>query len=193
MNIVEFFTVSNILFCIKEYYMYCLLSLVFIPILFLVYYEKDYLPITRSIRNYRLKKLLCKPGVVRNSLAGSNDLRAMSVGDDSVVFASSPGNFLTLYYNVENVLRMIASDVANGKYTAETEIDVIDDALEKKKILTESGVRKVDYMRWLKDHIVQGRMQVVSPETLHLGVQIAWNFHRELNFWMRNNENKRTS
>lgn len=93
---------------------------------------------------------------------------------------TTQGNFLTLAFEIERLLRIFAS-ISLGRDIQNTiSIQSLTKELSKADLLTESGVQQLDAIRWLRNLIVHGRKNEINDDTLNSGLQIATNLYNEL-------------
>lgn len=93
---------------------------------------------------------------------------------------TSQGNFLALAFEIERLLRIfatiwLAKDIPNNINVA-----TLTKELRQKDLLTDSGVKQLEAIRWLRNIIIHGRQSEINQATLDAGIQIANNFYTEL-------------
>lgn len=96
------------------------------------------------------------------------------------------GNFLTLAFEIERLLKIAASTILEGEALKKKDM-VSPIELREKGLLTEAGVKKVESIRWLRNMLVHGRAEEIDKESLDLGVQVAGDLYREISDWLNPN------
>lgn len=96
------------------------------------------------------------------------------------------GNFLTLAFEIERLLRIAATVVLNNNQPNSMNPVKLTKILQEKGLLTENGVKQVDSIRWVRNMLVHGRDAEINEATLNSGIELAYNFYMELKNWLDN-------
>lgn len=131
-----------------------------------------------------LKELTNEKGIDESQSPKATDVHKAEQQLNVQLMDTSVGNFLSIAFDIERLLR-IASTVL-GDDTIKKSNLVKTKKLQERGLLTESGVKQVEAIRWLRNMLVHGRISEVNQETIDQGYQIAWNFWEELNNWVNN-------
>jgi len=90
------------------------------------------------------------------------------------------GNFLALAFEVERLLRVFATVGLVKDVPSNTNIKNLIFELRKADLLTDSGVKQWEAIRWLRNMLVHARHNEINQATLETGVEIALSFYTEL-------------
>lgn len=90
------------------------------------------------------------------------------------------GNFLVLAFEIERLLRIfatvwLAKDVPNN-----VNVTNLTKELRQKDLLTDSGVKQLEAIRWIRNLLVHGRQSEINQATLDTGIQLAQTLYIEL-------------
>lgn len=93
---------------------------------------------------------------------------------------NAQGNFLALAFEIERLLRIfatvwLAKDIPNNVNVANLTRE-----LREKDLLTDSGVKQLEAIRWIRNLLVHGRQSEMNQATLDAGIQIAQTLYMEL-------------
>lgn len=90
------------------------------------------------------------------------------------------GNFLALAFEVERLLRVFATVSLVKDVPSNTNIKNLIFELRKADLLTDSGVKQWEGIRWLRNMLVHARHSEINQATLETGIEIALGFYTEL-------------
>lgn len=93
---------------------------------------------------------------------------------------TAQGNFLAFAFEIERLLRIfatigLAKDIPNN-----INVSTLTKELREKELLTDSGVKQLEAIRWLRNILIHGRQGEINQATLDAGIQIAYNLYAEL-------------
>jgi hypothetical protein len=94
------------------------------------------------------------------------------------------GNFLAFAFEIERLLRIFAGANLAKDIPSNVNVVKLSKELKDKELLTESGLKQLDAIRWLRNMLVHGRDQEINYETLKTGIQIASTFYQEIYTWL---------
>jgi len=106
-----------------------------------------------------------------------------------VLMPANYGNFLVLAFEIERLLRILASVVLKKNIFPQANLKQLVSELNEKGIVTDNGKAQIDAVTRLRNLIVHGRSNEIDEETLSLGITIAFNFYSELFNWLNNPQN----
>lgn len=93
------------------------------------------------------------------------------------------GNFLMLAFEIERLLRDALNLLEKNSSFQIYSPDLISKKLLDLQFLSESGVKQVEAIRWLRNMLVHGRSSEVSDQTLTDGIALAFNLYKEIYNW----------
>lgn len=93
---------------------------------------------------------------------------------------TSQSNFIALSFEIERLLRIYATIGLSKDVSNNININKLTKNLREKELLTDSGVKQLDAIRWLRNIIVHGRQNEINQQTLNAGIEIAYSLYNEL-------------
>jgi hypothetical protein len=93
-------------------------------------------------------------------------------------------NFLYLSFEIEKLLRQAATRLSGSPISTSMPLQKLVDILLKKEFLTPQGKERIEAIRKLRNHIVHGRSDEVSRDSLYSGWNLAYNLYKELYNWL---------
>lgn len=132
-----------------------------------------------------LKSLEGKEAILPENAPKPNKtkLQTLRKQETIVLDESETGNFLTLAYEIERLLRIAAALVSADLQPTRTLRRSVE-TLKDHKILTQNGADQVRSINWLRDMIVQGKSHVLDASTLEAGTRIAYDLYKQLKDWL---------
>ncbi len=107
-----------------------------------------------------------------------------------VVTDSETNNFLAMAFEIERLIKIIASVLSTHEVTKDSETVKI---LREHDVLTSSGLEQIQSIRWLRNMLVHGRQNELSPETIQDGTDLAYNLYMDLRNWLEDIQTPVTS
>jgi hypothetical protein len=95
---------------------------------------------------------------------------------------SLKGNFLTLVYDLERIMR-VAAAVIEGKDSSAGDVQEI---LKQTGLLKDIGVQQLQLIRRIKNLLLQGKDAEMDDSLLSSATKIAASLYKELNAWLLN-------
>lgn len=96
------------------------------------------------------------------------------------------GNFLALAFEIERLLRIAGNAIMASDIPSNTNPTKLTKMLREKGLLTETGEKQIESIRWLRNLLVHGRESEINQGTLDSGIQLAYTFYTELKNWLEN-------
>ncbi len=107
--------------------------------------------------------------------------------EDIIQLLDDPiGNFLTLAYEIERLLRIAATALGGDELPNNMSPRKVMAILEERGLMTDDGYLQVDSIRWLRDRIIYGRADEMNSTTIEAGIEVAHNLYLELREWLAN-------
>lgn len=100
------------------------------------------------------------------------------------LMADDKGNFLSLAFEIERLLRVLATVTLNKDVPSNTSPKKVVDDLHNVGMVTDLGKQQIEAVRWLRNLLVHGRESEINQETLHNGIRIAFNLYMEIYNWL---------
>lgn len=163
-------------------------SAIIAPILVLSYFDIFIFSRIRGILRRDVIRILLRGRSV--NLNQSKNFPQFS-SDDFKNLKTNNTNFIFLSYELEKRLRVVLSVVSGKDVASEYDCDLVFKELLEKKVITKNGAKRVKYIRWLREIIIQGKGSVITPKCIELMVELAWTSLQELNFWLKDYQENR--
>lgn len=96
---------------------------------------------------------------------------------------SETGKFLTLAFDLERLLHVSAKLLVGPKVPAISGL-ASTRQLHEVGLLTESGVKQIEGIRWLRNMLVHNRADEITPDVVSSGLRVVTGLHDELSKWM---------
>lgn len=96
------------------------------------------------------------------------------------------GNFLALAFEIERLLRISGTVILSSDIPSNTNPVKLTKMLKEKGLLTDSGEKQVESIRWLRNLLIHGREGEINQATIDAGIQLAHSFYQELREWLEN-------
>lgn len=107
------------------------------------------------------------------------------------LMAYDKGNFLALAFEIERLLRVLATVTLNKDVpSTENPKKVVED-LHSIGMLTDLGKQQIEAIRWLTNLLVQGRDAEITKETLRDGIRLAYSLYNEIYQWLNKPESEK--
>ncbi len=99
--------------------------------------------------------------------------------DTVVLMDSDRGNFLALSFDIERLMRTIAALLTGSEEPALNYGRVVE-ILSDHGVLTNAGREQLNAIRWVRNMLIHGREQELSPSTLKDATEIAYDLYMDL-------------
>lgn len=142
---------------------------------------------TRDLKE-SLQKLQGKPALDTNNLPKASKTKVQQAQMNTEVVTqtgSAKSNFLELFFEIEKLLRTLASVIKGSPISATMNLKDLSTFLADKKILTLDGVMLLNYLKTLRDQIVQGD-EKLGDDVVRTGITIADDLYNDLKSWIEN-------
>ncbi len=96
---------------------------------------------------------------------------------------TSPGNFLTLAFEIERLLR-IAGTILLDNQNLQNSFNTIVNELHQKHLLTDAGVKQIEAIRRLRNTLVHDGGDEINDQVLKTGLNLAMTVYNELKNWL---------
>ncbi|CAN5136235.1 hypothetical protein BH09PAT1_BH09PAT1_4850 [soil metagenome] len=96
---------------------------------------------------------------------------------------STKSNFLELFFEIEKLLRTVASVTKGNTISVNMTFKDLNQFLSDKKILTADGVELLSHLKTVRDGIVQGD-EKLGDDVVKTGIAIADDLYNDLKSWI---------
>jgi hypothetical protein len=100
------------------------------------------------------------------------------------LMADDKGNFLALAFEIERLLRVLATVTLNKDVPSTTSAKKVVDDLHSVGMVTDLGKQQIEAIRWLRNLLVHGRDSEINQETLLNGIRLAYSLYNEIYNWL---------
>lgn len=108
-------------------------------------------------------------------------------------FEGGAGNFLSLAFGIEKLLKTALFSLPEYQGRKKMEEEEVSRILLEKNILTSFGEKKLEVIRWIRDSVIGGKAEMISPQKMSICLRLCWDFYREINLWLRENSSPKNS
>ncbi|HVZ58362.1 MAG TPA: hypothetical protein VG935_01255 [Patescibacteria group bacterium] len=141
---------------------------------------------TRDLKE-NLQNLQGKPALKTDNLPKVSKAKVQQAQMNTEVVSqsgSSKSNFLELFFEIEKLLRTVASVVKGSTISASMNLNDLAVFLSDKNILTEDGVSMLGHLKTLRDQIVAGD-EKLADDVVTTGITIANELYADLKTWIQ--------
>lgn len=128
--------------------------------------------------NKELKKLEDEKGLSQEKVdkkkVESNENEPLQLMDNA------QGNFLKLVFEIERLLRIYANVLYAPNPPQTENLVKLTKKLHDDGHVTDSGLKQLEAIRWLRNEFVHGKSDQINQATLQTGIEIAASFYQEL-------------
>jgi hypothetical protein len=142
---------------------------------------------TRDLKE-NLQNLQGKPVIDTSNLPKVSKTKVQQAQMNTEVVTqagSTKNNFLELFFEIEKLLRTVASVSKGGNISATMTLKDLTNFLKDKNILTSDGVELLNHLKTLRDGIVQGD-EKLGDDVVKTGIEIAEDLYGDLKNWIEN-------
>jgi len=100
------------------------------------------------------------------------------------------GNFLVLAFEIERLLRVLATVTLSKDVPSNSSPKKVVDDLHSVGMITDLGKEQIAAIIWLRNLLVHGRESEINQETLNDGIRLAYNFYMEIYNWLNKPQTK---
>ncbi len=140
---------------------------------------------TRDLKE-NLQNLKGKPALDTTNLpkVSKTKVQQAQMNTEVVTQTGSPrSNFLELFFEIEKLLRTVASVTKGNTISVNMTLTDIINYLKDKRILTKDGVELLNHLRTLREGIAQGDSRL-SDDVVKTGITIADDLYNDLKSWI---------
>lgn len=101
-----------------------------------------------------------------------------------VVTDNENSNFLAMAFEIERLIRVIASVLLGNEVPATMKASDTVKILREHQVLTAAGAEQIEAIRWLRNKFVHGKQNDISRETIEDGTDLAYNLYMDLRNWL---------
>lgn len=142
---------------------------------------------TRDLKE-NLQKLQGKPALDTANLPKASKTKVQQAQMNTEVVTqtgSTKSNFLELFFEIEKLLRTVASVSKGSTISASMELKDLGAFLSDKKILTADGLSLLSHLSTLRDQIIYGD-EKLADDVVRTGITIAEDLYIDLKSWIQN-------
>lgn len=140
---------------------------------------------TRELKE-SLKKLQGKPAFEQENLpkVSKTKVQQAQMNTEVVTQTGSPrSNFLELFFEIEKLLRTVASVTKGNSISVNMTLKELMSYLSDKKILTLDGVEMLNHLKTIRDSVVHGD-EKLGDDVIKTGIAIADDLYNDLKSWV---------
>ena len=163
-------------------------SAIIAPIIVLSYFDIFIFSRIKGILRRDVIRVLLRGRSV--NLSKSQDFPRFS-SEDFKNLKIDNANFIFLSYELEKRLRVVLSIASEKDIALEYDCDLVFKELLDKKVITKNGAKRIKYIRWMRELLIQGKGKAITPKCLELMVELVWTFLQELNYWLRDYQERK--